>query len=217
MSKEKVIFDYDPKKRNHLYPVLRPVSTPLIHIVFKYDLIGKENLPENGGFILACNHVTAIDPVFLVSSIAPKEVHFMGKDELFEKPFSRWFLTGMNGFPIHRQGVDVKGIKYAEALLEQGDVLGIFPEGTRSKTREPQRAKAGVALIAKATHADVVPMSIYFSEKPHYRSRLTVRIGEPIRYEELGLSDEERNTQELRAAAALVMERIKALWSMGHA
>ena len=217
MSEEKIKFDYDPKKRNHLYPILRPVSTPLIHIVFSYKVIGKENLPEKGGYIIACNHVTAIDPVFLVSSIAPTTVHFMGKEELFEKPFSRWFLTGMNGFPIDRRSVDFKGIRYAEALLEQGDVLGIFPEGTRSKTLEPQKPKAGVSLIAKATHADVVPLSIYFSEKPHYRSKLTVRIGKPIPYEELGISDDERNTQELRAAANLVMDKIKELWSMGHA
>ncbi len=215
MAKE--IFHYDPDKRSKMFPILQPIAKPLVRFVFRYKVIGKENLPKDGGFILACNHIPAIAPVFLISSIFPKPIHFMGKIQLFQKPFSRWFMTGMNGFPIDRAGLDTKSIDYAEALIRRGEVLGIFPEGTRSKTREPQRAKAGVALIAKATHADIVPVSIYFSEKPHYRSRLTVRIGEVIPYAELGLSDEERGTQQLREAAVRVMERIKTLWAKGHA
>ena len=217
MSEKKVKFDYDPKKKNRMFPIIQPLSKPLVKAMFRYKVVGKENLPEGGGYIIACNHVTALDPVYLVSSVFPKPVHFMAKIELFKNPVARWFLTGMNAFPINRAGFDATSIHFAEALVAQGDVLGIFPEGTRSKTLEPQRGKGGVALIAQATCADVVPLSIYFSEKPHFRSRLTVRIGKPIPYEELKLTNPDRHTQEMREAANYVMEKIKELWVLGHA
>lgn len=208
-------FHYNPDKKNALYKLLRPIAKFLVWFVFRTKVYGLENIPENGGFILASNHVTAIDPVFMVAK-CPKELHFMGKAELFEKPFTRWFLTGMNGFPVQRRGLDMKAIRYAEALLKKEHVLGIFPEGTRSKTRVPQAPKAGVAMIAKDTKSDIVPVSVYFSEKPHWRSRLTIRFGEVIAYEELGLTDEAYNSEQLRAAAKLVMERITELWAKKH-
>ena len=208
-------FHYDPNKENKTYPILRPVGRFLVRLVFKAQILGLENIPKDGGFILASNHLNALDPVFIVS-FCPRILHFMAKKELFQKGFSRWFVTTMNGFPVNREGTDTKAIDYAEQLLRKGHVLGIFPEGTRSKTRTPGRAKAGVAMIAKATKADVVPVSIYFSEKPHFRSRLTVRFGEVIPYETLGMTDEERNTQQLRDAAKTIMERITALWEKKH-
>ena len=209
-------FHYDPDRVNKTYYRLRPFGRFLVNFVFKKQVIGAEHIPQDGGFILACNHVTAIDPVFLVST-CPRELHFMGKSSLFEKPFSRWFMTSMNGFPVDRGTADMKSIRYAQQLIERGHVLGIFPEGTRSKTGTPQRAKGGVAMIAKATKADILPVCVYFSEKPHFRSRLTIRYGEVIPYESLGLSEQEHSAQELRAAAAYVMERITDLWQQKHA
>lgn len=208
-------FHYDPDKKNVMYRILRPIAKFLVWFVFRTKVYGLENIPEKGGFILASNHVTMIDPVFMVVK-CPRELHFMGKAELFEKPFVRWFLTGMNGFPVQRRGMDMKSVRYAEALLEREHVLGIFPEGTRSKTRVPQAPKAGVALIAKETKSDIVPVSVYFSEKPHWRSRLTIRFGEVIPYADLGLTDEEHNSEQLRSAAKLVMERITEQWAKKH-
>ena len=209
-------FVYDTKKIGKLYPKLKPWAGKLVKFLYKVQYVGTENIPQGGGFILACNHVTALDPVYLLSA-CPHRVCFMGKKELFENPFTRWFLSGMNGFPINRRGADTKAIAFAETLLREGNVLGIFPEGTRSKTLEPQRAKGGVALIAQATGADVLPAAVYFSEKPHFRSRLTVRFGEVIPYADLGLPEGERDTAALRAAANGIMERITALWAQKHA
>ena len=208
-------FHYDPDKQNAMYKVLRPIAKFLVWFVFKTKVYGLENIPEKGGFILASNHITAIDPVFMVAK-CPRELHFMGKAELFQKGFTRWFLTGMNGFPVQRRGVDMKAMRYAQALLKKDHVLGIFPEGTRSKTCVPQSPKAGVALIAKETQSDVVPVSIYFSEKPHWRSRLTIRFGEVIPFEQLGITSEEHDSQQLRDAAKLIMERITEQWAKKH-
>ena len=213
MSKE---FQYDTKKIGKLYPVIKPFTMAFIKFMYKVRFVGRENIPSDRGFILASNHLSTLDPVFLIAA-CPQKVYFMGKKELFQKPFQRWFFTGMNSFPVNRAGADTKAITFAETLLKDGNVLGIFPEGTRSKTLEPQRAKGGIALIARATGADVLPVSIYFAEKPHFRSRLTVRFGELIPNASLELPEGERDTAGLRAAAAAVMERITELWAQKHA
>ncbi|MBR5618116.1 MAG: 1-acyl-sn-glycerol-3-phosphate acyltransferase [Clostridia bacterium] len=209
-------FHYDPNKESIAYPLIRPVIRMLIKIVFKEKVVGLENIPKDGKFIVASNHVTAIDPV-LVADRCPRTLHFMAKINLFKNPFSNWLLTTMNAFPVDRTGVDMKAIRYAEALLDNGHAIGIFPEGTRSKTLEPQRARGGVALIAQQTGADILPVCIYFSEKPHFRSRLTIRYGEIIPFDTIGLIDAEHSAQALRAAAGTVMERITDLWKLGHA
>ncbi|MBQ7540785.1 MAG: 1-acyl-sn-glycerol-3-phosphate acyltransferase [Clostridia bacterium] len=209
-------FHYDPDKESAAYPRIRPVIHFLVHFVFKEKVVGTENIPQEGSFIVACNHVTAIDPVF-VAETCPRTLHFMAKISLFKKSFSRWLLTTMNAFPVDRSGVDMKAIRYAQALLDRGHVLGIFPEGTRSKDLKPHRAKGGVAMIAKQTHADILPVCIYFSEKPHFRSKLTIRYGEVIPYDSLELPEDEHSAQQCRVAAAFVMEKITELWQQGHA
>ena len=102
-------------------------------------------------------------------------------------------------------------------LVEEGKVLGIFPEGTRSKDPDGKMLppKAGVALIAKATHSDVLPACIYFEGKSKFRKKITVRFGEVIPYEELGLSDES-NMSEIKDASRLVMGKIGELLEKGH-
>lgn len=209
-------FHYDPGKESKAYKFIRPIIHLLIKIAFKEKIVGLENIPAQGRFIVAANHVTAIDPV-LVADRCPRTLHFMAKISLFKNAFSNWLLTTMNAFPVDRSGVDMKAIRYAQALLNNGHSVGIFPEGTRSKTLEPQSAKGGVALIAQQTQADVLPVAIYFSEKPHFRSRLTIRYGEIIPYDTLGLAECEHNAKELRNAAGVIMERITDLWKLGHA
>ncbi|MBQ3151018.1 MAG: 1-acyl-sn-glycerol-3-phosphate acyltransferase [Clostridia bacterium] len=212
---KKELFDYSSTKKRILYPILIPIGRFLVKFIFKTTLIGVENVPKDGKFIFASNHITMLDPVF-IATLCPRTLYFMAKQELFKNGFVRWFLTNMNAFPINRDGYDTRSMDYAERLLSEGNAIGIFPEGTRQKSRRPGRAKAGVAVLAKATKASVVPVSVYFSKKPSFRSKLTVRIGEPIAYEEFNFTDDERNTRELRDAASLVMERITKLWEKQH-
>ena len=209
-------YQYDVKKIGRLYPIIKPFTMAFIRFMYKVRFVGRENIPEGGGYILAANHLSTLDPVYLIAA-CPQKLYYMGKKELFDKPFGRWFFTGMNSFPVNRAGVDTKAIAFAETLLREGNVLGIFPEGTRSKTQTPQRARGGVAMIARETGADVLPVSIYFSEKPHWRSRLTVRFGTVIPNADLHLPTEPRDTAGLREAANGVMERIVALWEQKHA
>ncbi len=94
-------------------------------------------------------------------------------------------------------------------------MLGIFPEGTRSKDYKPARAKSGVAVIAKEAKADILPVAIYTSDDMKKHTKLTIRFGEVIPYESLGISDDS-SRDEIRGCAQNIMDEIKKVWEMGH-
>ena len=156
--------------------------------------VGKENLPRGGGFIMASNHLLALDP-FYIALGSKKELYFMAKSELFER----------------------SALKFAIKIINDGAVLGIFPEGARSmKDYLPHEAKPGIAYIAHKCKCDVVPVSIYNDKKSKVFTRLTVRYGEPIKYKDLMLGDFP-DTEDYCRAADMIMKKIKELWAMGHA
>ncbi|NLO46469.1 MAG: 1-acyl-sn-glycerol-3-phosphate acyltransferase [Clostridiales bacterium] len=208
-------FDYSNVKNHRTYDVLMPIARVASAAAARPKCVGAENIPKSGGFILACNHITAFDPIHIASHF-PLPIHFIGKEELFASAFVGWFLTKLNAFPVTRGSFDKSSVEYAIKLVKEGYVLGIFPEGTRSKDFKPSRAKSGVALIAKAARADVLPASIYTSDNAKFGSKLTIRFGKPIKFEELGFSDDGHSSKELREASRLIMERIVELWEKGH-
>lgn len=207
-------FDYSTVRQYKLYGIMKPILKFLSHIFYKINYVGKENFPKKGGYIIASNHISAPDPAFIYLT-TPGKIHFLNKAENFEKPFFNWMYTHFNAIPITRGASDRAALEYAIKVIEQGDILGIFPEGTRSKDYTPQQAKAGVALIARETKADVVPISIYSEDKAKFFTKITVRIGEPIPYESLGFHGSGKS-DELRNASKLIMEEIKTLWGKGH-
>ena len=208
-------FDYSVIKESKTYEKLRPVGKAIAKMLYKIEYVGLENIPEKGGLIIASNHVNALDPVFISIAVEDRQLHFMGKKELFENPVSKWALSTLNGFPIVRGGADSQALEYAIRIPKEGYVLGIFPEGTRSKNFKPARAKSGVALIAKEAKADVLPVSIYTSDNMKKGTKLTIRFGEVIPYEKLGLS-EDASREEIKNCAKFIMEEITKLWEMGH-
>lgn len=208
-------FDYSEVKEGNLYEVMRPVGIALEKMLYKVEYIGMENIPENGGFILASNHVHALDPVFIALGMKNRQLHFMGKKELFENPIVKFFLSKLNGFPIVRGGADSEALNYASRIVKEGYVLGMFPEGTRSKDYKPARAKSGVAVIAKEAKADILPVAIYTSDDMKKGTKLTIRYGEVIPFEKLGISDDS-SRDEIRGCAQNIMDEIIKLWEMGH-
>lgn len=208
-------FDYSVLKENKIYDRLRPLGKFLTQMKYKIEYAGAENIPKDGGFILASNHLCSLDPVFIAVGMNDRQLHFMGKKELFEKRIPKYFLTMLNGFPIVRGGADSEAMRYAFRIVEEGYVLGIFPEGTRSKDFKPGKAKSGVAVIANKTKRGVLPTSVYSSDQMKNHTRLTIRYGKLIPYEELGISDG-ASKEELRECAERIMEEIKKLWSLGH-
>jgi len=210
---EEVYFDYTDLKEKKITKFLNGIIKLLSYIIYKVDYVGLENIPKDGGFIMASNHVSIVDPGFLV--ITCDKVHFMAKGELFTNKFLAKFFRALNAFPVKRGNSDKSSVEYAINVIKQGKVLGVFPEGTCSDDGFPLQPKAGVSLIAKATRADVLPVAICTKNKGRLFQRVVIRIGEVIKYEDLGISDDKRSSSELRAAARLVMDRIVALWEQG--
>lgn len=149
------------------------------------DVIGTENIPADGAFILAANHVSNFDPPFLGTFI-DREVCYMGKEELFKNPIMAWVCRSLHVFPVKRGAADKTAIKTAIKILKDGKCFGIFPEGTRSKTGKLGKAEAGVSLIAAMTKAPIVPAAIINTEKIFSREKFfpqpAVVYGTPMKF-----------------------------------
>ena len=208
-------FDYSTVKDYKLYNFVKNVFKPIIKMVFHTEYKGLENIPPKGTkYILAINHTHALDPVFVG---APKEaptLHFMGKAELFENPIAAWFMTHMQTFPVHRGKGDTSAIEYGEKIIQEGHVMAICPEGKRSRGKggRPQRAKAGVAIIAKATNAGVLPVAICCDGEIKAGKKVTVSYGKLITPEDMNFGKEDFGRSDISNAANMVMDRITELW-----
>ncbi len=207
-------FDFSKVKEYKLYQALRWVAV-LFCLRYKVTYIGRDNIPQDGGFIIACNHQSGVDPIILGRGVK-RTIHFMAKEELFENEALGIFIKHMNAFPVRRGQGDTTAVEFAEDIVRNGYVLGIFPEGTRSKDFKPARGKSGTALIAKMTGADVLPASIYTSDRYKKGTRLTVRFGKLIKNEEFCFTEEPHSTKELKDATKRIMGDITSLWEEGH-
>ncbi|MGC4107518.1 MAG: lysophospholipid acyltransferase family protein [Thermomicrobiales bacterium] len=125
---------------------------------------GASNVPREGGVMIVSNHICNADPLF-VSVACPRPTHFMAKKELFEVPVLKWAMRAFGEFPVDRGAADRWAIKRAFATLEQGVALGMFPEGTRSKSGALKDALPGAGLIALRGNAPIVPVAVIGTEK----------------------------------------------------
>lgn len=187
------------------YNIAKSIAWFILKLVFKIEISGLENVPEDGGFILASNHRSLPDPVFIAARLKHR-VYFMAKSELFWWPFSV-IIRALGAFPVKRGQGDHSAVDKANNIIKSQKVLGIFPEGTRSKSGEPLRPKSGIAIIAKDTKADILPVGIHFDGKLRFRSKITVTYGKLIKFEELELG-EDMQTSAIKKASRLVMDRI---------
>lgn len=160
-----------------MYKFCRAIAKALFKIFYRVKVVGEITLPEDKGYIICSNHIHAIDPGF-IGCFTSRPISFMGKKELFAKPFWNWFLRKLNGFPVDRGSGDIGAIKTAVAILNENNVIAIFPEGTRSKTGELGEFKKGAALIASRAKVPIVPIKIEGNYKLF--SKITLRIGGPI-------------------------------------
>lgn len=208
-------FDYSQVKHYRMYGFIKWLFRPLLKVVYHLKYKGLENLPPEGTrYIVAINHTCAFDPVFVASAKQVPALHFMAKVELFKNPLAGWFITHMYGFPVKRGKGDTSAIDYGEKIINEGHVMAICPEGKRIKDKDgvPQKAKAGVAVIAKATNASVLPVAICCNERIKFGSHVTVSYGKLITPEEMGFDKEDFGPRDIRNAANMVMDRITELW-----
>lgn len=208
-------FDYTHVKHYRLYGFIKKAFAPLFKCLYKMEFKGLENVPEKGTrYIVAVNHTCAFDPVFAAIPKQVPSLHFMAKAELFKNPVISWFITHMYGFPVKRGKGDTSAIEYGEKIIEEGHVMAICPEGKRIKDKNgvPQRAKAGVAVIAKATNASVLPVAICCKGAIKPGKKVTVSYGKLITPDEMNFAKENFGPHDIRDCADMVMGRIMQLW-----
>ncbi len=154
--------------------------------LFPFTAFGTENIPRQGGFILASNHVSNLDPVVLgISSV--RRVNFMAKAELFKKQPLGFILTELSSFPVRRDTADFGALKEGLKRLKKGQPVLIFVEGTRRVGSEPSRAQSGAGFLAMKANVPVVPVYVKGTEKvmpPRSktltRGRVEVTYGKPF-------------------------------------
>ena len=167
------------------YKIFKIICKFVFGIIFRTKVIGLENIPQNGALIIAANHMSNWDPPFL-GTFLNREICYMAKEELFRNKIFAAAIKALHVFPVKRGAADKTAIKHAIKILKENQCLGIFPEGTRSKTGKIGKAEPGVGLIAAMTKSPVIPALIVNTNKIFGEKlfpQLAVVYGKPIYFE----------------------------------
>ena len=162
-----------------LYGFLKGILPTMFRIIYRAEVHGQENVPKEGGAIIAANHISLWDPPF-VGAFCPRRVSFMAKKELFENSIFSSIITSLGAFPVNRGAADRNAIKTALTVLGEGYCLGLFPEGTRSKSGKLGEPEAGIGLIAYKANVPIVPVAITGTNGKGLFPKFTIRFGKPI-------------------------------------
>jgi len=160
----------------------RILSYIIFGLFFRVEVVNAENVPEKGPAILCANHIGELD-MFLIGYKIRRYVRYMAKEELFKIPVLSFFVRKLRAFPVKRGRVDIESVKTALRLLNGGHIIGILPEGTRTrgKDRKDIRVKPGAAAIAVKAGVPIIPVAIEGDYKLF--SRIRVIFGKPFRIE----------------------------------
>jgi 1-acyl-sn-glycerol-3-phosphate acyltransferase len=152
----------------------------LIHqMFFRGEVAGLENLPETGGYIVAANHASLLDPP-IVGQFLPRQVSFFARKTLWKPGLAAWWLDAVGTIPVDRDGgVSLDAIRRVLHTLAEGRVVILFPEGTRSRSGELQAPRPGVGLLACRAHVPVVPTRVFGSFEAFGRGG-RLRLGSPV-------------------------------------
>jgi 1-acyl-sn-glycerol-3-phosphate acyltransferase len=173
----------------------------LLELIYRIDVRGTENVPSSGPCILVANHESLFDP-WILCLTTPRRVRFMAKAELWRYPGIRWAMESYGAFPIERGSGDTGAMERAGALLEAGELLGMFPRGT-SRPGGNRRWHRGAARLALAYGVPIVPVRMENTRQILPRKAMRVTVGDPIRVE--------RTRPTIAAARALTREAEAAL------
>jgi glycerol-3-phosphate dehydrogenase (NAD(P)+) len=169
-----------------LYLLVRAVLLPFFLVYFRLQRLGSEHLPSSGPLLLAANHRSFLDP-FVIGSLTRRPVYYMAKRELFENRLQAWLLNGLGAFPVDRGAGDAAAMATARAILERGDCVVIFPEGTRVRHGPLGSPRRGIGRLVAETGARVVPVAVIGTEdvRRGFRVRprkVRIRCGAPLMF-----------------------------------
>jgi 1-acyl-sn-glycerol-3-phosphate acyltransferase len=189
-----------------VYGIVRLLFQPFFHIYFRYNRIGREHIPKHGPVIIASNHRSFLDP-FVIATMARRPMYYVAKQEMFTNRWRSWVLGALGAFPVVRGASDAEFIETAKAILARGDIVLIFPEGTRTRPGALGKPRRGVGRLALETGVPVVPVAVIGTEavrrgwriRPH---KVRIRAGRPLRFPQV--------EEPSKALAGAVTDRI---WS----
>ena len=206
----KIINDYK-KKHKTAYMKAHKVLAPIIRFITGIKVHGLENIPKDGGFMLCSNHIGVRD-VFLMGATCPRQIRFVAKKELFAIPIVRGVMTMWGAVKLDRGGSDIAAIKKSIELVENGEIISIFPQGHRFPSVNPGETpiKSGAGLVAYRSGCDVIPVFIKTKNNKYglFR-RIELFYGKPIKNSELGFTT--GNTTEYNAATEKIFTEILKL------
>lgn len=196
-----------------LYLISRWLLFPIFSGLFRLKVEGRENIPQ-GAAILAPNHTSYLDPPVVAYAAWPRRCFFMGKAPLFRIPVLRWYIRRAGCFPVHQNTADRQALRTALQILQHGELLIMFPEGTRSGDGYLLEPQSGVALLAKMSGAPAVPTAVIGTREilpadprlPRWH-RLHVVFGEPMYYQQFA-EQYENDRQARDAFSRELMRRI---------
>ncbi|WP_066047552.1 lysophospholipid acyltransferase family protein [Robertmurraya korlensis] len=186
-----------------MYTFARSVVNMIYKPLYRIETIGQENIPKEGSILLCSNHISNFDPI-VVGITTPRPVHFMAKEELFQVPLFGKLVPHLNAFPVKRGMSDREALRKGLAILKEDRVLGLFPEGTRSKTGELGEGLAGAGFFATRSQALIVPCAVIGPYKAF--KKLKVVYGKPVDFAEY-----RKNKISADEATKIIMEEIRKL------
>lgn len=185
----------------------------MLRILVRREVRGTENVPTEGPLIVIANHLNIADPPILSASLQ-RRIVYMAKEESFRHPIQGPLVRGFGAFPVRRGQLDRRALRWSQQTLKEGLALGMFPEGTRSKTATLQPARSGTALIALRSGAPILPVGITGTEKIlgvsfiFGRVRIIVNIGKPFT---LPPVDGKLTKAQLASTTEVIMRRVAEL------
>lgn len=201
-----------------LRDMISSVLTMLVRLLARVEAIGLDNVPSQGGYIIATNHMSILDPVIVFVYIRRKDLSALVAKKHQKNPFFRWLVDAVGGIWLNRDDPDAHAIRASRDYLQKGGLLGISPEGTRSPSGALNPAKTGVAYLADVAQVPIIPVAITGTHNgikrvfTFQRPRFTIRFGCPFSLAPVNRlsreTDLKRNTDEImcRIAAMLPAE-----------
>ena len=201
-----------------LYWILLLPAWLLFHIVFRIQVVGRENLKavrDGRAYVIAPNHIANLDPVLIALAVFDwKRLRILAKEELFKNPLAGWFLRCMGAVAIERGKGDTVTLEKITNECKKGTGVMIFPEGTRTKTGKLGMIKSGAFVIAAAAGADMLPVRIIYGTKDgrmHLFCKVRIVFGEAIPAADLQIKDPSHKIAELRRMKNRLKDELEAL------
>ena len=191
---------------DRFYWFTHKVLKGILKVALRTKVNGVDNIPQNGPLIVVSNHSSNLDPPVLGVALNRK-IHYMAKSELFDNPFLAKVMRTYGAFPVERGRADTKAIRQALKFIDNDELLGIFPEGTRNKTAKVGPAKLGSVLLATKSQAPLLPVGL--KTRHPFKKGVEVNIGKPFTLDDY--YDRKLDRQEMKEAGKVIMEQIREL------